>query len=315
MESILQEQGFQQSGCTSTECVVEMGKLLNVQMIISGSIGKVGKIYTIDISLIDVKTARIEKSFIFDHDGEIGGLVQKMETIAHEIAATVTGEKLAVKEFGSLEIKTDPKKAQVYLDGTLLGTSPITTNEISAGTHLVQIKSDGYDAHEKNIVINPNQVTKLDIRLKKVYKLSVTSDPAGAQVLINSIAAGSTPYNAAIKEGMRFEIKLQKENYQEWSKQIVVKKDVKIEERLKITDAYKQQLAKSAKDQAAADKEKEAAAMTKTGEQKKGGGISSWWWIGGGAAIVAGGAAYYFLSQKDDEEVDTGMPLPVGRPQ
>ena len=50
MEGILQEQGFQQTGCTSTECVVEMGKLLNVQKIISGSIGKVGKIYTIDIS-------------------------------------------------------------------------------------------------------------------------------------------------------------------------------------------------------------------------------------------------------------------------
>ena len=68
MEGILQEQGFQQSGCTSTECVVEMGKMLNVQKIISGSIGKVGKIYTIDISLIDIKTARIERSFMFGLD-------------------------------------------------------------------------------------------------------------------------------------------------------------------------------------------------------------------------------------------------------
>ena len=31
METILTEQGFQQSGCTSAECAVEVGKLLNVQ--------------------------------------------------------------------------------------------------------------------------------------------------------------------------------------------------------------------------------------------------------------------------------------------
>jgi len=31
MEDILKEQGFQQTGCTSNECVVEAGKLLGVQ--------------------------------------------------------------------------------------------------------------------------------------------------------------------------------------------------------------------------------------------------------------------------------------------
>ena len=93
MEGILQEQGFQQSGCTSTECVVEMGKLLNVQKIISGSIGKVGRIYTIDISLVDIKTARIERSFIFDHKGEIGGLLKMTETIADDILQPLQGKR------------------------------------------------------------------------------------------------------------------------------------------------------------------------------------------------------------------------------
>ena len=75
MDEILKEQGFQQLGCTTTECAVEVGKLLNVQKIINGFIGKIGNTYTIDIALIDVQTAQIEKSFVQDYKGEIDGLL------------------------------------------------------------------------------------------------------------------------------------------------------------------------------------------------------------------------------------------------
>ncbi len=69
MEEILQEQGFQQSGCTTTECAVEVGRLLNMQKMVSGSFGKVGQTYTIDLALIDVGTAQIEQSFFRDYKG------------------------------------------------------------------------------------------------------------------------------------------------------------------------------------------------------------------------------------------------------
>jgi curli biogenesis system outer membrane secretion channel CsgG len=38
MDEILNEQGFQQSGCTSSECAAEVGALLGVQNMVSGSI-------------------------------------------------------------------------------------------------------------------------------------------------------------------------------------------------------------------------------------------------------------------------------------
>ena len=59
MVEILKEQGFQQTGCVSNECVVEIGALLGVQQMISGSIGRVGETYTIDIELISVQTGEI----------------------------------------------------------------------------------------------------------------------------------------------------------------------------------------------------------------------------------------------------------------
>jgi len=59
MQEILKEQGFQQSGCISTECVVEVGQLLGVTHIVTGTIGQLGKTFTLNIRYIDVKTGKI----------------------------------------------------------------------------------------------------------------------------------------------------------------------------------------------------------------------------------------------------------------
>ena len=56
MEEVLQEQGFQQTGCTSEECAVEVGQLLGVQNMIGGSIGRVGDPFTLDVRMISVQS-------------------------------------------------------------------------------------------------------------------------------------------------------------------------------------------------------------------------------------------------------------------
>lgn len=85
MEAILKEQAFQLSGCTSTECAVEIGQILNIQKIVVGKIGKVAQTYTIDISFIDVETSRIEKSFNRDHKGKTDGILPILKEIAFEM--------------------------------------------------------------------------------------------------------------------------------------------------------------------------------------------------------------------------------------
>lgn len=93
MEEILNEVGFQQTGCTSIECAVEAGRILNVQQMIAGNIGKLGKLYTLDISVIDVETAQIIKSISRDYSGEIEGLIEFMAVIAREIGGEEEGQQ------------------------------------------------------------------------------------------------------------------------------------------------------------------------------------------------------------------------------
>ena len=62
MEEVLKEQKFQLSGCTDQECIVEVGKLLGVRKMFTGSIGKVGVTYIVNIRIIDVESGKIEKA-------------------------------------------------------------------------------------------------------------------------------------------------------------------------------------------------------------------------------------------------------------
>jgi len=72
VEKIMQEQGFQQSGCTNDECAAEVGQLLGVQFMVSGTIGKVGKTYTIDCKMFSVEAGRGRHIRTADGDADPG---------------------------------------------------------------------------------------------------------------------------------------------------------------------------------------------------------------------------------------------------
>lgn len=59
MDKIIKEQKFQSTGCTTTECAVELGKLLNVQEMVVSSVNKIGSKYLINARIVDVKTGEI----------------------------------------------------------------------------------------------------------------------------------------------------------------------------------------------------------------------------------------------------------------
>jgi tetratricopeptide (TPR) repeat protein len=62
MEEVLKEQKFQLSGCTDQECAVEAGKLIGVRKMFTGSIGKVGATYIINLKIIDVESGKIDRA-------------------------------------------------------------------------------------------------------------------------------------------------------------------------------------------------------------------------------------------------------------
>lgn len=104
MESILEEQGFQMSGCTSTECAVEAGKLLGVEKMVGGSVGKLGALYNLSIRIFDVETGRIEKTVSKRHEGSIEELLDLIKQIGYELSEMIIEESTDItSEYESLQ--------------------------------------------------------------------------------------------------------------------------------------------------------------------------------------------------------------------
>ena len=85
VNKIMEEQGLQQSGCTTDECASEVGQLLGVQYMISGAIGLLCKIYTIDAKMFSVETGEAVNTKSVSHDGDISGLLLEMQILSWEI--------------------------------------------------------------------------------------------------------------------------------------------------------------------------------------------------------------------------------------
>jgi hypothetical protein len=76
-DSILKEVAFQQTGaCDEASCLAQIGKLLGVQKMVGGSVGKVGNTYTVSLRMVDVETGRIDRTAFRDYQGTIDVLLK-----------------------------------------------------------------------------------------------------------------------------------------------------------------------------------------------------------------------------------------------
>lgn len=99
MQEILKEQGFQQSGaCTNEACMVEIGQLLGVEHLVTGSLGKVGSMFLVNLRVIDVKTAKITKVVSKDVKGSIEDVVGELRPIAAELVGAQAAPAVVEKK-------------------------------------------------------------------------------------------------------------------------------------------------------------------------------------------------------------------------
>jgi hypothetical protein len=86
MHSILNEQGFQQTGCTDQECAVKIGKLLSAQKILMGSVSKVGMQMVINVRIVDVEKGTVDLAAMEKAEND-----SKLPYAAKRIARKIAG--------------------------------------------------------------------------------------------------------------------------------------------------------------------------------------------------------------------------------
>lgn len=197
MDEILKEQGFQQSGCTNERCIVEAGQLLGVQKMLSGSVGKFGKLFTIELQIIDITTSKIEKSSTYYYEGEMEqllteGIKLSLEKLIGTKPELILDQKEPVElssepaiikqepEYGHITLKIKPSDATVKIDNKRIPSHNLDDYKISIGTYDLQISKRGYKTYFDVISVKPGDkliIEKTLVLEKKQDEISHTFSP------------------------------------------------------------------------------------------------------------------------------------------
>lgn len=204
LEKILGEQKLALSGVVDAESATQIGKLLGVKVIISGSVMKLKEITEINARIIDVESASIiaAENVRSSATGRLQDLVVEMsEKIIKNFplegyVVNRSGESLTI----DLGLRTGVKKGMRFIvykegqvikhpkTGEVLDVERIETGKITIESVSQKICTATIDEEESPGAINYGQQVKslVDMTPKKAM-LTVTASPANAKVRILNI--------------------------------------------------------------------------------------------------------------------------------
>lgn len=96
--------------------------------------------------------------------------------------------------YGTLEVKTQPSNAQVYIDGSNkpLGYTDYINSQLLIGPHHVKVMLDGHKTEEFDVTIKEGQTERINQKLTDFCYATISSNPT-ANISINDIPQGRTP--------------------------------------------------------------------------------------------------------------------------
>ena len=168
---------------------------------------------------IYIDNARIGKTPLMDYKVDTGVRREKQVEVGLELSGyrsrvatlvlkggkktpwDIRLEKL-VPRTATLTVTSTPNGASVYVDGVLIGATPLSDYKVDTSvTHEKQIEVglelSGYRSRVAKLVLKGGKETPWDVRLEKLVPrtatLTVTSTPNGASVYVDGVRVGSTP--------------------------------------------------------------------------------------------------------------------------
>lgn len=132
------------------------------------------------------------------HDSEIALLVGEAPAQTHRYAMNPLPGRISVNS-GELA------GARVSIGGADLGMTPISDVAVAAGDYELVLSLDRYLPYHGEVSVEGREVEQhIDIELKPAWaEVSLSSEPPGAEVLVDGESLGHTPIVAEIFEGRR----------------------------------------------------------------------------------------------------------------
>lgn len=141
--------------------------------------------------------------------------------------ATADKPEPKVSQPGRLLIRSTPADADVIVNGTPRGKTPLALRDLALGSYTIRVARDGYVAEERTLRLTasrPAATATINLRDEKTGPglLNVRSRPAGARVYVNDRLAGKTPISIPSLPAGPATVRIEMDGYRVWSTKVHV---------------------------------------------------------------------------------------------
>lgn len=106
-----------------------------------------------------------------------------------------------IPKTGTLNITSTPFDAKIKLNGVDYGLTPMTIKNLLIGSYNLVIEKQGYGTISKSLLIEENKSNDINEILPNGKEVSFISDPNSAQLWIDGVNVGRTPYSTTLGFG------------------------------------------------------------------------------------------------------------------
>jgi hypothetical protein len=117
---------------------------------------------------------------------------------------------------GGLTVSTDPAEADVYIDGKMMGRTPVQIPGIPAGIRVVRISKPGFCDFTDSVNVLGGALVSRTVNLDSACGLVVHSVPDNASVYVENVFVGRTPLRISNENRGWKSVKVMKVNSVPW---------------------------------------------------------------------------------------------------
>jgi hypothetical protein len=151
--------------CRDTACVRDIARATGSTQVVRATVTVEDRDYHVRVELFDGASG---KSLASTEEGcEICGINDAGELVAAAAATLRTKLDALARGPASLDVVSTPSDAQVFIDGELVGTTPLE-QPVIAGKRLLRVSKEGYIAVEREVMFVEGVAESLGFELEKV---------------------------------------------------------------------------------------------------------------------------------------------------